>query len=116
MKKKVVYGWLMALVFSLLPAIAMAGGEWGSLQKEVAPTTSASNDLPSDAKSITVYLVVGTNAVVPKDAYYSPSENRIYIMRGKIMMHFIVHENPQYGQESAAGKYKYRAGDYFLDL
>lgn len=115
MRKKVVYGWLLAVAFSLMSAIAMADGVWGSLQ-ECETITAATNDLPSDAKSKTVYLIVGTNAVVPKNAYYSPSEKKIYIKEGKHMMNYNVHENPYYGQDSAKGEYKYRAGDYFFDL
>lgn len=74
------------------------------------------NDLPSDACPITVYLIVGTNAWVTKNAHYSPSKNRIYIKEGKYLMNYNVHENPQYGQDSAKGKYKYYASDYYFDL
>ena len=115
MRKEIVYGSVLALVLSLMPAISMANGVWGRLQ-EGSPVTATTNNLPSDAKSKTVYLIVGANAVVPKDAYYSPSENRIYINERKHLMNYNVHENQHYGQDSAKGKYKYRAGDYFFNL
>ena len=115
MKKKVVYGWLLTVSFSMMPSIAMADGLWGGLHEDVS-VAAATNDLPSDANSKTVYLIVGTNAAVPKNAYYSPSEKRIYIKEGKHMMNYNVHENLYYGQDSAKGKYKYCAGDYFFNL
>ena len=59
---------------------------------------------------------MGTNAVVPKNAYYSPSEERIFVKEGKHMMNYNVHENQHYGQDSSKGKYRYRAGDYFFNL
>ncbi|MDE5567961.1 MAG: hypothetical protein K2J12_05915 [Muribaculaceae bacterium] len=120
MRKNVVYGWLFAAAFCLIPTIAMAHEVCRSSQakvfKDITIVTAANNDLPSDAESKTVYLIVGTNAVVPKDAYYSPSEKRLYIKEKKHMMSYNVQENPQYGQDSAKGKYKYRASNYFFDL
>ncbi len=115
MKKKVIFGLLMAMVFCEMPAIAMDGRVWSSSQ-EGTTVAADTNNLPSDAKSKTVYLIVGNNAVVPKNAYYSPSEERIYVKVGKHMMNYNVHENPFYGQDSAKGKYKYKAGDYFFDI
>lgn len=120
MRTNVVYGWLLAAAFCLMPVIAMADGVWRSLPttvfKEETTVTAATDDLPSDAESKTVYLIVGTNAAVPKDAHYSPSEKRLYIKEKKHMMSYNVQENPQYGQDSAKGKYKYRASNYFFNL
>lgn len=125
MKKKVIYGLLSMLALSYVSFTASASNDSKSILKQIYAIGSkamasyeakTSADVPQDAKTITVYVIVGTNASVSKSAYYSPSENRIYINEGKHMMNYNIYENPQYGQDSAKGRFKYRAGDYFFDL
>lgn len=120
MRKKVFKGMLLAALFCLMSSVAMADGVGDgymtTASQVVNPILSGANDMPDDARSITVYLIVGTNAGVSKNAHYSPSENRIYIKEGKYLMNYNVLENPQYGQDSAKGRYKYRASDYFFNL
>ena len=84
---------------------------------------SSNNSLPEDARPITVYLVQqlrGGNAwsSSPKSAYYSASENRIYVNEGsRKNQPYKVSENPAYGQEKdGRAEYRYTAGGYYFDL
>lgn len=83
---------------------------------------SSENRLPDDAKPITVYLIkqVGGNAWSnnPKSAYYSASENRIYISEGnRKNQPYTVHENRAYGQDKdGRADYRYTAGGYYFNL
>ncbi len=78
--------------------------------------SNSENEMPADAYPLTVYIIVGTDATVAKSAYYSPSKNRIYIKEGKHFMNYNVHNNPFYGQDSAKGRFNYKASEYFFDL
>ncbi len=82
---------------------------------------STSRDLPDDACSITVYKVVqvgGTWSRSPKSAYYSRSENCIYITEGsRKNQPYTVTENRAYGQSNdGRAEYQYTAGGYYFNL
>lgn len=83
---------------------------------------SASRELPADARPITVYKVVqvGGNSWSnnPKSAYYSASENCIYVNEGKRKNQpYTVNKNPAYGQSNdGRASYHYTAGGYYFDL
>lgn len=87
-----------------------------------ATASAASNELPEDATSITVYKVVqvGGNAwsKSPKSAYYSSSTNCIYVTEGRrVNQPYTVSENRAYGQENdGRGEFRYTAGGYYFDL
>lgn len=119
MKKKAICVLLLMAVCGSMPIISQAanGVECGDPCVILEPGTGE-NDIPEDARPITVYLIVGANgACVPKDAKYSPSMNRIYIKEGKRIMNYNVYENRHYGQErDSKGAYKYTAGNYYFDL
>ena len=90
---------------------------------QIAPThTVASVTLPDDAKGITVYKVVQVAgnkwSTSPKSAYYSPSENCIYVTEGRRENQpYTVYENRAYGQsQDGRGDYHYTAGGYYFDL
>ena len=83
----------------------------------------ASPTLPDDARPITVFRVkqVGANAWSnsPVSAYYSASENCIYVNEGsRKNQPYSVYENRAYGQsnDGRAG-YRYVAGgEYYFNL
>lgn len=83
---------------------------------------SSINSLPEDARPITVYLVKQVGGYAwsnsPKSAYYSASENRIYIDEGsRKNQPYTVYENRAYGQErDGRAEYRYTAGDYYFNL
>lgn len=85
-------------------------------------TYSSSRELPDDARSITVYKVVqvGGNAwsSSPKDAYYSRSENCIYVNEGRRKNQpYTISENRAYGQsDDGRAEYRYTAGGYYFNL
>lgn len=85
-------------------------------------TVAAAGELPDDARSITVYKVVqvGGNAWTnsPKSAYYSSSENCIYVNEGKRKNQpYSVSANRAYGQENdGRAEYRYTAGGYYFNL
>ena len=122
MKKNVIYGVLTVAFISSFSL--MARNNTFSLhvdeycESTVFNQSLRENEIPEDARPITVYLIVGANgAGVPKKAQYSPSTNRIYIKEGKLIMDYNVHENRHYGQEKdAKGAYKYTASNYYFDL
>lgn len=84
--------------------------------------TSSAKGLPSDAQSITVYKVVQTGGTSwstnPKNGYYSPSENCIYVSEGsRANQPYTVTENRAYGQlNDGRSEYRYTAGGYFFNL
>lgn len=83
---------------------------------------SPEKTLPDDARSITVYKLVhvGGNAwsTSPKDAYYSRSENCIYVTEGRrVNQPYSVTENRAYGQSNdGRADYRYTAGGYYFNL
>lgn len=118
MRKNVTFGLLLMIaLFSVSVTSYAQKSTWKSLLVNAASIIGERSSIPTDAKSITVYLIVGEkNAAVPKSAHYSPSTNRIYVQEGRFVLDYNVYENPHYGQDSAKGRFKYRAGDYFFDL
>lgn len=84
-------------------------------------SVSASRELPADARPITVYKVVqvgGTWSTSSKSAYYSASENCIYVNEGKRKNQpYTVSKNLAYGQsDDGRANYHYTAGGYYFDL
>ena len=85
-------------------------------------TYFASNELPNDASPITVYKVVqvGGNSWSnsPKSAYYSRSENCIYVKEGRRENQpYTITENRAYGQSNdGRAEYRYTAGGYYFNL
>ena len=83
---------------------------------------SSSRELPEDARSITVYKVVqvGGNAwsTSAKNAYYSSSENCIYVTEGRrVNQPYSVTENRAYGQSNdGRAEYRYTAAGYYFNL
>lgn len=89
---------------------------------ENSVTYSMGKELPDDARSITVYKVVqvGGNAwsTSAYSAYYSRSENCIYITEGRRQNQpYSVYENRAYGQsKDGRAEYRYTAGGYYFNL
>ncbi|MBO8447473.1 MAG: hypothetical protein IAC32_07005 [Bacteroidetes bacterium] len=83
---------------------------------------SYKTELPDDARPIRVFKIVqgGGNAwsTSQKDAYYSPSEHRIYVTEGRrVNQPYEVHENRAYGQEKdGRAEYRYTAAGYYFNL
>ena len=107
------------LIFALLAGASVAT----SLPAVAAESTySAGKELPDDARSITVYKVVqvGGNAWSnsPKSAYYSRSENCIYVNEGRRENQpYTVTQNRAYGQSNdGRAEYRYTAGGYYFNL
>jgi len=79
-------------------------------------------ELPDDARSITVYKIVQVSgsawSTSPKDAYYSRSENCIYVTEGRQKNQpYSITENRAYGQSNdGRAEYRYTAGGYFFNL
>lgn len=110
MRKKAVLGWLLAALFCLMPSMMIASGQsrstMGKILKQMSEVVKSIYDLPADSTTITV----------SRSVYYSPSKNAIYIKEGEHVTYYTVQVNPQYGQNSAQGKYRYQAGNYYFDL
>lgn len=89
---------------------------------QTVSTAYYTHPLPDDAVKLTVYKVVqvGGNAwsTSPKDAYYSASENRIYVTEGKrVNQPYNVTQNRAYGQDQdGRAEYRYTAGSYYFNL
>lgn len=83
---------------------------------------SANKELPEDVREITVYKVVHVRgnawSTSPKDAYYSKSENCIYVTEGKrVHQPYTVYENLAYSQSNdGRAEYRYTAGGYYFNL
>lgn len=78
-------------------------------------------ELPADARSITVYKLVQLGnkwSSSAKSAYYSASENCIYVNEGKRKNQpYTVTKNPAYGQEGDyRAQYYYTAAGYYFNL
>lgn len=108
----------VVLIFALV-----IGGLLPSLPVWAAETAySTSRDLPDDARYITVYKVVqvGGNAWSTSSigAYYSASENCIYVDEGaRKNQSYSVMENRAYGQSNdGRAEFRYEAGGYYFNL
>lgn len=113
MKKFIICAALLAGGFSIAPSINAT---------EIVSMPSAAQALPEDATPITVYKVVQVSgnawSTSAKSAYYSASENCIYVTEGRrVNQPYSVSENRAYGQsQDGRGEYKYTAGGYYFDL
>ena len=106
----------------LFCAFLLGGGSFFVPCANAVPTSVAADDLPEDARPITVYKVVqvGGNAWSKSavSAYYSASENCIYVNEGRRKnQYYSVSENRAYGQEKdGRAEYRYYAGGYYFNL
>ena len=108
--------------FILACALFIGSYSVATIPAYAVQTIYASQNLPDDARSITVYEIkqVGGNAWSSRtvSAYYSASENCIYVNEGRRKNQpYSVIENRAYGQENdGRSEYKYYAGGYYFNL
>lgn len=106
----------------LVIGLLIGGTAFTGFPTYAAEATYATDNLPEDAKQITVYRVkhVGGNAwsSSPVSAYYSASENCIYVNEGRRKNQpYTVYENRAYGQsQDGRGEFRYQASDYYFNL
>ncbi len=85
-------------------------------------TISSDRQLPDDAREITVFKLVHISgnawSASKKTAYYSRSENLLYIDEGQRKNQtYTVNENRAYGQSNdGRAEYRYTAGGYYFNL
>lgn len=108
----------------LLICALLTGGSIATTLPVLAAESTYSQErkLPDDARTITVYKIVqvGGNAWSnnAKSAYYSRSENCIYIDEGQRKNQpYTVTNNRAYGQSNdGRAEYQYTAGGYYFNL
>lgn len=107
-----------------LVCVLLIGGSIAYTLPVCATETSyaANSDLPGDAQPITVYKVVQVGgsawSTSPVSAYYSSSENCIYVSEGRRKNQpYTINENRAYGQPNdGRAEYRYVAGGYYFNL
>lgn len=109
--------------YLLICAIVFGVLELSTLPMRATETTlSTSRELPNDAQLITVHKLVhvGRNAWSSSSvsAYYSSSENCIYVNEGKRRnQSYTIFENRAYGQPNdGRAEYRYVAGEYYFNI